>query len=76
LICFFQAGKCFHLVPRPLHDDYLPEHQLPELLRTPLEELSLQIKALRLGRIEAFLAKAIQVRKGEGLHFECVCMCV
>lgn len=45
-----------------MHDHFLEEHQLPELLRTPLEELSLQIKALRLGKIEAFLSKALQVR--------------
>jgi ATP-dependent RNA helicase DHX36 len=36
------------------------EYQLPELLRTPLEELCLQIKSLKLGRIEAFLFKALQ----------------
>jgi ATP-dependent RNA helicase DHX36 len=34
--------------------------QLPEMLRTPLEELCLQVKALKLGRIQTFLGKAMQ----------------
>eukprot|EP01047_Picozoa_sp_COSAG01_P015643 COSAG01_NODE_784_length_13621_cov_68.866829_18_plen_165_part_00 len=52
-----QAGVCFHLFTREQHAKLSP-YQTPELLRTPLEELCLQIKSLRLGRIEAFLAKA------------------
>ena len=43
-----------------MHDGEFVEHQLPELLRTPLEELCLSIKSLRLGRIEDFLAKALE----------------
>ena len=46
-----------HLFTREQHAELSP-YQTPELLRTPLEELCLQIKSLRLGRIEAFLAKA------------------
>ncbi|BFZ23379.1 hypothetical protein BsWGS_26418 [Bradybaena similaris] len=54
-----QAGHCFHLFTKFQHDlipDYLP----PEMLRTRLEELCLQIKLLRLGQIVPFISKAMQ----------------
>ena len=38
----------------------LRPYQLAEMLRTPLEELSLQISVLNLGRISDFLDKATQ----------------
>lgn len=38
----------------------MPKFQLPEILRTPLQELSLQIKSLKLGAIGNFLSKALQ----------------
>ena len=38
----------------------MAEFQLPEMLRTPLEELVLQIKVLKLGMAEEFLEKAIE----------------
>uniref|UniRef100_A0A061S817 RNA helicase n=1 Tax=Tetraselmis sp. GSL018 TaxID=582737 RepID=A0A061S817_9CHLO len=63
-----QAGKCFHLLPRAMHDRHLLDHQEPELLRTPLEELCLQIKALRLGRVEAFLGRALQPPDQKAVH--------
>eukprot|EP00808_Paulinella_micropora_P005352 g76163.t1 len=52
-----QAGTCFHLFPRA-QLEMMDEMPVPELLRTPLEEITLQIKALGLGPVEAFLAKA------------------
>lgn len=36
------------------------EYQLPEILRTPLQELCLHIKSLQLGAISSFLNKALQ----------------
>ena len=54
-----QPGVCFHLYPQAVHDallDYTP----PELLRTPLHSLCLQIKSLQLGGVAPFLAKALQ----------------
>ena len=54
-----QPGVCYHLYPRIVYDA-LPEFQLPEILRTPLQELCLQIKHLGLGQIQTFLAKAMQ----------------
>ena len=38
-----QPGYCFHLFTK-YHADALEDYQLPEMLRTPLEELCLQIK--------------------------------
>ncbi|XP_015774501.1 PREDICTED: ATP-dependent RNA helicase DHX36-like [Acropora digitifera] len=54
-----QAGYCFHLFTK-YHADALEDYQLPEMLRTPLEELCLQIKILKLGMIRPFLTKALQ----------------
>lgn len=36
------------------------QYQLPEILRTPLQELCLHIKSLQLGTVGSFLAKALQ----------------
>ncbi|KAJ1491955.1 P-loop containing nucleoside triphosphate hydrolase protein, partial [Baffinella frigidus] len=49
-----RAGVCFHLYPTTAHAQ-MNEYQLPEILRTPLEELCLQIKALNLGNIRSLL---------------------
>lgn len=38
----------------------MPQYQLPEILRTPLQELCLNIKSLQLGAVGSFLAKALQ----------------
>lgn len=38
----------------------LAEHPTPEILRTPLQDISLNIKLLKLGNIQAFLNKALE----------------
>lgn len=38
----------------------LEQHTTPEIYRTPLHELALSIKLLRLGSISEFLAKAVE----------------
>ena len=38
----------------------LAEHATPEILRTPLHEIALNIKLLKLGGIKEFLNKAIE----------------
>ena len=38
----------------------LEQHTTPEIYRTPLHELALAIKLLRLGPIAPFLAKAVE----------------
>ncbi|GAB4834074.1 hypothetical protein Ancab_032327 [Ancistrocladus abbreviatus] len=54
-----QPGVCYRLYPKIIHDA-MPEYQLPEILRTPLQELCLHIKSLQLGAIASFLAKSLQ----------------
>lgn len=51
-------GKCYHLY-NGLRASLLDAYQLPEIMRTPLEELCLQIKILKLGFIARFLEKAL-----------------
>ncbi|KAJ8280492.1 hypothetical protein GJAV_G00055500 [Gymnothorax javanicus] len=51
-------GKCYHLY-NGLRASLLDAYQLPEIQRTPLEELCLQIKILKLGGIASFLRKAL-----------------
>uniref|UniRef100_A0A3Q3J847 RNA helicase n=1 Tax=Monopterus albus TaxID=43700 RepID=A0A3Q3J847_MONAL len=51
-------GKCYHLY-NGLRASLLDAYQLPEIMRTPLEELCLQIKILNLGSIDRFLKKAL-----------------
>ncbi|XP_052726073.1 DExH-box ATP-dependent RNA helicase DExH5, mitochondrial isoform X2 [Vigna angularis] len=54
-----QPGECYHLYPRCVYDSFT-EHQLPEILRMPLQSLCLQIKSLKLGSISEFLSRALQ----------------
>ncbi|ESR64932.1 hypothetical protein CICLE_v10007274mg [Citrus x clementina] len=54
-----QPGECYHLYPRYVYDAFA-DYQLPELLRTPLQSLCLQIKSLQLGSISEFLSRALQ----------------
>ncbi|XP_041477751.1 ATP-dependent RNA helicase A-like isoform X2 [Lytechinus variegatus] len=54
-----RPGFCFHLISRPRFEK-LEQHTVPEIFRTPLHELALTIKLLRLGTIAEFLGKAIE----------------
>ncbi|KAB7505156.1 Dosage compensation regulator [Armadillidium nasatum] len=54
-----RPGMCFHLCSR-LRYAKLDEHMTPEMFRTPLHEIALSIKLLRLGSIGEFLSKAIE----------------
>ncbi|XP_074611136.1 ATP-dependent RNA helicase A-like [Acropora palmata] len=54
-----RAGFAFHLCSRT-RASRLAEHATPEILRTPLHELALTIKLLKLGDIGEFLSKAIE----------------
>lgn len=54
-----QAGVCYRLYPKVIYDSF-PQYQLPEIIRTPLQELCLHIKSLKVGSIGSFLAKALQ----------------
>ncbi|VFQ78173.1 unnamed protein product [Cuscuta campestris] len=54
-----RPGMCYHLYPTCVYDA-LADCQLPEILRTPLQSLCLQIKSLKLGSIPDFLSRALQ----------------
>ncbi|KAM0057252.1 putative RNA helicase [Helianthus debilis subsp. tardiflorus] len=54
-----QPGECYHLYPRCVYHAF-SNYQLPELLRTPLNALCLQIKSLQVGSIGEFLSAALQ----------------
>ncbi|KAK7867141.1 hypothetical protein R5R35_005856 [Gryllus longicercus] len=54
-----RPGFCFHLVSRARYEK-LDDHMTPEMFRTPLHELALSVKLLRLGAIGQFLSKAIE----------------
>ncbi|PQM35269.1 hypothetical protein Pyn_02427 [Prunus yedoensis var. nudiflora] len=54
-----QPGECFHLYPKCVYHAFA-EYQLPELLRTPLNSLCLQIKSLQVPSIGEFLSAALQ----------------
>ena len=58
-----QAGYCWHLYSK-MKERELEEYQQPEIVRTPLEQLCLQVRALRLapeglGGVENFILKAV-----------------
>ncbi|XP_070497606.1 dosage compensation regulator mle isoform X2 [Chironomus tepperi] len=54
-----RPGICFTLCTRSRYER-LDECQTPEMFRTPLHEIALSIKLLRLGAIGQFLSKAIE----------------
>jgi ATP-dependent RNA helicase A len=54
-----RPGMCFTLCSKARFES-LEEHMTPEIFRTPLHELALSIKLLRLGSIGQFLSKAIE----------------
>ncbi|MCO5571415.1 hypothetical protein L7F22_025155 [Adiantum nelumboides] len=62
-----QPGYCFALYTKYRFQELLRPFQLPEILRVPLVELCLQIKSLSLGKIGAFLEKAIERPKIEAV---------
>nr|XP_014276577.1 ATP-dependent RNA helicase DHX36-like isoform X2 [Halyomorpha halys] len=53
-----QEGVCYHLFTRG-REKMLDQYQLPEMLRTRLEEVILQAKILQLGKVEPFLQKVL-----------------
>ncbi|KYM95193.1 putative ATP-dependent RNA helicase DHX36 [Cyphomyrmex costatus] len=50
-----KSGECYHMYTRAREMTF-DQYPLPEMLRTRLEEVILQIKVLQLGRVKQFLA--------------------
>eukprot|EP00667_Euglena_gracilis_P000624 EG_transcript_624 len=55
-----RPGVCIHLFPRSMFDRLSPA-PTSELLRVPLEEVGLRIKALGIADVHGFLAQAVDV---------------
>jgi ATP-dependent RNA helicase DHX36 len=55
-----REGYCFHLYSSKTEATVLADFTTPEILRTPLDALCLQIKILGLGDIRRFLSMAIE----------------
>ncbi|KAI8582556.1 hypothetical protein K450DRAFT_227732 [Umbelopsis ramanniana AG] len=54
-----RSGICFHLFTKERFETKMADHQSPEIVRLPLEELCLRIKACGLGDIHDFLSQAL-----------------
>lgn len=54
-----RPGKCFKLFTTDLEETKMKPQQVPELLRTPLEQLCLQVKAMGEHDVTSFLRQAI-----------------
>lgn len=54
-----RPGMCFSLCSKARYDK-LEQYMTPEMFRSPLHELALSIKLLRLGAIGQFLSKALE----------------
>ena len=55
-----REGYCFHLYSTKTEQSELADFTTPEIMRTPLDALCLQIKCLKLGDVRAFLKRAIE----------------
>ncbi|PHZ15236.1 P-loop containing nucleoside triphosphate hydrolase protein [Rhizopus microsporus ATCC 52813] len=54
-----RPGQCFKLFTRETHEQKMRAQQVPELLRTPLEQLCLVLKAMGQDDLVSFLRQAI-----------------
>ena len=54
-----RPGQCFKLFTRKTEATKMQAQQVPELLRTPLEQLCLQVKSMGKEDVKAFLQRAI-----------------
>lgn len=56
--CRVKPGECYHMYSKA-REMVFDQYPLPEMLRTRLEEVILQIKILQLGKVEEFLASVM-----------------
>ncbi|XP_078480964.1 ATP-dependent DNA/RNA helicase DHX36 [Ciona intestinalis] len=54
-----QEGYCYHLFSK-LQERKLDDYMVPEILRSPLDQLCLHIKILNLGKLRDFLSEVIE----------------
>ncbi|OXG91457.1 ATP-dependent RNA helicase A [Cryptococcus neoformans A2-102-5] len=64
-----QPGACYKLYTRRTENNSMPRFPVPEILRTPLEALFLQVKAMNEDTdVKAFLSKAIDPPKLDAIN--------
>ncbi|XP_023227156.1 ATP-dependent RNA helicase TDRD9-like [Centruroides sculpturatus] len=61
-------GRCYRMVPYDFYENHLPEYGIPEMNRSPLEQLVLMSKKLDIGEPKAVLALAIDPPKLEDIE--------
>lgn len=54
-----QEGFCYHLYSKHQQQQFV-DFFLPEMLRTPLDQLCLQIRVMQLGKVDEFLSKVME----------------
>ncbi|KAJ3081545.1 hypothetical protein HDU99_005408 [Rhizoclosmatium hyalinum] len=54
-----RPGTCYKLFTRNLEQTQMASHAVPEILRVPLEQLCLSLKAMGVDDVKTFLGKAI-----------------
>ena len=62
-----QNGYCFRLYSK-LQESKLDDFIVPEIVRTPLDQVSLQIKILKLGKIPEFLSQVLDCPTEESVN--------
>ncbi|RUS16233.1 P-loop containing nucleoside triphosphate hydrolase protein [Endogone sp. FLAS-F59071] len=62
-----RPGQCFRLYTRTIEAKKMPAQQTPEMLRIPLEQLALSVKAMGEHDVQRFLKKAINPPSTEAL---------
>ncbi|KAI9593481.1 P-loop containing nucleoside triphosphate hydrolase protein [Syncephalis fuscata] len=63
-----QPGVCYHLFTQHRHNNMMFSYQTPEMLRLPLQELCLRIKAYGYGSVEPFLLNALDKPRPEAIN--------
>ncbi|WVR05425.1 hypothetical protein IAU60_002440 [Kwoniella sp. DSM 27419] len=64
-----QPGECYKLYTRRTENNSMPRFPIPEILRTPLEALFLQVKAMNEDTdVKEFLSKAIDPPKMDAIN--------
>ncbi|XP_011868007.1 PREDICTED: ATP-dependent RNA helicase DHX36 [Vollenhovia emeryi] len=61
------SGECYHMYTR-VREMQFAQYPLPEMLRTRLEEVILQIKILQLGKAKQFLATVMDPPDVQAIH--------
>lgn len=67
-----RAGICYKLFSKRFEETKMPANSEPEMVRIPLEQLCLQVKAMGHDNVREFLGKVRDAEKGSPQHWETV----